>query len=57
MLDEIKQFCKEDRVYLEEVDPCGIYLGLFGNDYGPDDTVGLQLTKSSIASRNAANIG
>jgi hypothetical protein len=28
---------RADDVYLDEVDRCGIYLGLFGNEYGYED--------------------
>jgi ATP-dependent DNA helicase RecG len=39
---------KPNDVYLEEVDRCGIYLGLFGNDYGPEDAVGLSATEKEF---------
>ena len=39
---------RPDDVYLEEVDRCGIYLGLFGNDYGPEDAVGLSATEKEF---------
>lgn len=36
---------RTDAVYLAEVDRCAIYLGLFGNDYGFEDTEGLSPTE------------
>jgi len=34
-----------DAVYLAEVDHCAVYLGLFGNDYGFEDSEGLSPTE------------
>lgn len=34
-----------DAVYLTEVDRCAVYLGLFGNDYGFEDSDGLSPTE------------
>ena len=36
---------RADAVYLAEVDGCAIYVGLFGNDYGFEDTDGLSPTE------------
>ena len=36
---------RTDEVYLAEVERCDIYLGLFGNDYGPEDQDGLSPTE------------
>jgi hypothetical protein len=32
-------------VYLDQVDRCSVYLGIFGNDYGPEDAQGLSATE------------
>jgi len=36
---------KADDVYLEEVDQCDIYVGLFGNEYGAEDSDGISPTE------------
>ena len=36
---------RPDRVYLDEVDRCDIYVGLFGRDYGSEDADGVSLTE------------
>jgi hypothetical protein len=36
---------RADQVYLEEVERCDIYLGLFGNDYGFEDENGVSPTE------------
>lgn len=36
---------RADAVYLSEVDHCALYLGLFGNDYGFEDTHGTSPTE------------
>lgn len=36
---------RADAVYLAELDGCAIYVGLFGNDYGFEDTDGLSPTE------------
>lgn len=36
---------RADDVYLDEVDRCGVYLGLFGNQYGPENAEGLSATE------------
>lgn len=36
---------RADQVYIEEVDRCDIYLGLFGYEYGADDDEGLSPTE------------
>jgi predicted HTH transcriptional regulator len=36
---------KADDVYLEEVDQCGVYVGLFGNEYGAEDAEGISPTE------------
>ena len=39
---------RADAVYLAEVDGCAIYVGLFGNDYGFEDTDGLSPTEQEF---------
>ncbi len=36
---------RADDVYLSEVDRCGIYVGLFGNEYGNEDASGVSPTE------------
>ena len=36
---------RPDGVYLDEVDRCGIYVGLFGNEYGREGADGLSATE------------
>ena len=36
---------RADAVYLDEVDRCALYVGLFGNDYGFEDAQGLSPTE------------
>jgi ATP-dependent DNA helicase RecG len=36
---------RADEVYLDEVDRCAIYVGLFGNDYGYEDEEGVSPTE------------
>ncbi len=36
---------RADEVYLQEVNRCDIYVGLFGNEYGHKDTAGLSPTE------------
>lgn len=36
---------KADDVYLEEVEHCDVYVGLFGNDYGSEDAKGISPTE------------
>jgi predicted HTH transcriptional regulator len=36
---------RADEVYLSEVDRCGVYVGLFGNDYGFEDPGGVSPTE------------
>ena len=36
---------RADEVYLDEVDRCAIYVGLFGNDYGYEDVDGVSPTE------------
>ena len=36
---------RADEIYLEEVDRCDIYLGVFANDYGYEDTEGVSPTE------------
>ncbi|MDE2058550.1 MAG: DUF4062 domain-containing protein [candidate division NC10 bacterium] len=36
---------RADEVYLDEVDRCAIYVGLFGNDYGHEDKDGVSPTE------------
>ena len=39
---------RTDRVYLKEVDLCDVYIGLFGNEYGHEDTEGISPTESEF---------
>ncbi len=34
-----------DEVYLDEVDSCALYIGIFGNDYGFEDSEGISPTE------------
>ncbi len=36
---------RADDVYLDQVDPCSIYLGLFGNEYGFEDSAAVSPTE------------
>ena len=36
---------RADDLYLEEVDRCAVYIGLFGNEYGREDLEGLSATE------------
>ncbi len=36
---------RADDVYLDEVDRCGAYVGLFGNEYGPETAEGVSATE------------
>lgn len=36
---------KADNVYLEEVEHCDVYVGLFGNEYGSEDAKGISPTE------------
>lgn len=36
---------RADEVYLDEVDRCNIYVGLFGNEYGSEDSEGCSPTE------------
>ena len=36
---------RADDVYLDQVDRCGLYAGLFGNQYGYEDAEGLSPTE------------
>ena len=36
---------RSDKVYLEEVEHCEVYVGLFGNEYGYEDSEGLSPTE------------
>lgn len=36
---------RADDVYLDEVDRCGVYLGVYGNEYGTEDADGLSPTE------------
>jgi ATP-dependent DNA helicase RecG len=36
---------RADNVYLDQVDRCSIYLGLFGNEYGFEDATGVSPTE------------
>ena len=45
---------RADEVYLEQVDRCGIYLGLFGDEYGPENTDGLSATEREFVRATAA---
>ena len=45
---------RADDVYLEEVGRCGVYLGLFGNEYGPESAEGLSATEREFDRATAA---
>lgn len=45
---------RADEVYLEEVDRCDIYLGIFHNDYGYEDTEGVSPTEREFDRATAA---
>lgn len=36
---------RADEVYLDEVDRCNLYVGLFGNEYGTEDSNGFSPTE------------
>lgn len=36
---------KTNNVYLEEVESCDVYIGLFGNEYGSEDSEGISPTE------------
>ncbi|HSL03512.1 MAG TPA: DUF4062 domain-containing protein, partial [Nitrospiraceae bacterium] len=36
---------RADELYLDEVERCDLYVGLFGNDYGVEDAAGLSPTQ------------
>lgn len=40
---------RADAVYLDEVEHCDLYLGLFGNDYGFEDAEGISPTQREFA--------
>jgi len=40
---------RADEVYLEEVNHCSLYLGLFGNEYGTEDDEGLSPTEREFS--------
>jgi ATP-dependent DNA helicase RecG len=39
---------KADDVYLKEVEQCDVYVGLFGNEYGSEDTKGISSTEQEF---------
>ncbi len=39
---------RADEVYLAEVDRCAVYVGLFGNDYGFEDSAGISPTEKEF---------
>lgn len=39
---------RADKVYLTNVDKCGVYLGLFGYEYGQEDDLGLSPTEQEF---------
>jgi len=45
---------RADSVYLDEVDSCDIYVGLFGQDYGYEDAEGISPTEREFDSATAA---
>ena len=52
---------RADEIYLGEVDRCDIYLGVFANDYGYEDTEGVSPTEARAKSlfyhaRNASSL-
>ena len=45
---------RADQVYLQEVDRCNIYVGLFGNEYGHEDDKGRSPTEREFDRATAA---
>jgi hypothetical protein len=45
---------RADEVYLAEVDRCGVYLGLFGQEYGAEDAKGKSPTEREFDRATAA---
>lgn len=45
---------RADQVYLDEVDRCDVYVGLFGNDYGYEDAAGVSPTEREFDRATAA---
>src|ERR1017187_5294574 len=45
---------RADEVYLEQVDRASVYVGLFGNDYGYEDTDGISPTEREFARATTA---
>ncbi|NLF70849.1 MAG: DUF4062 domain-containing protein [Candidatus Anammoximicrobium sp.] len=45
---------RADEVYLDEVDRCDIYLGIFGSDYGYEDAAGVSPTEREFDRATAA---
>lgn len=45
---------RADQVYMEEVDRCAIYCGLFGNDYGFENPAGVSPTEQEFDRASAA---
>jgi hypothetical protein len=46
---------RADNVYLDQVDRCSIYLGLFGNEYGFEDAGGVSPTEREFDRATAGN--
>lgn len=44
---------RADEVYLDEVDRCAVYVGLFGNEYGVEDKHGVSATEREFARATA----
>ena len=47
---------RADKVYLDQVDRCDVYLGLLGNDYGYEDAQGVSPTEREFDRATAAGI-
>ena len=45
---------RADELYIDEVQRCDIYVGLFGNDYGFEDTAGVSPTEREFDAATAA---
>jgi ATP-dependent DNA helicase RecG len=45
---------RADEIYLAEVDRCSVYVGMFGNDYGFEDTAGVSPTEHEFDRASAA---
>ena len=47
---------RPDQLYLDEVDRCDLYIGLFGNDYGTEDSEGVSPTEREFDRDRCASL-